>query len=72
MRATRDMTSVITGIVLPSSRFDDCTVREKLNLWRGRLFSRRFGLWDQMAATDLTRQVTRLELPAFLFHGLHD
>ncbi len=69
---TRDMTSVFAGIFLPSWRFDDYTVKEKLNLWRGRLFSRRFGLWDQMSATDLTKQVTRLEIPAFFLHGLHD
>jgi pimeloyl-ACP methyl ester carboxylesterase len=66
------MTSVITGFFLPSWRFAGYTTKEKLNLWRGRLFTRRFGLWDQMAATDLTKQVKRLELPAYFMHGLHD
>jgi pimeloyl-ACP methyl ester carboxylesterase len=69
---TRDMTSVITGIFLPSLRFDGYTITEKINLWRGRSFSRQFGLWDQMLATDLTTQVTRLSLPAYFLHGLHD
>ena len=51
---TRDMRSVVTGIFLPSLASPDYTPREKVNLWRGRRFSRGFGLWDQMLATDLT------------------
>jgi hypothetical protein len=42
--ASHDMGSVITGIFLPSWSFPEYTLREKLGLWRGRAFSRRFGL----------------------------
>jgi pimeloyl-ACP methyl ester carboxylesterase len=70
---TRDMRSVITGIFLPSLRFPDYTPREKWHLWRGRLFSRRFRLWeDEVLRSDMVRQVPRLELPAYFFAGAHD
>ncbi|MGZ8744144.1 MAG: alpha/beta fold hydrolase, partial [Nocardioides sp.] len=44
---THDMRSVITGIFLASWRFRGYTAKEKVDLWRGRAFSRSFGLWDQ-------------------------
>ena len=71
---TRDMQSVVTGIFLPSWQFPEYTISEKVNLWRGKIFSRsrRFNLWDQMQATDLTQQVTELEIPVYFFHGKYD
>lgn len=70
---THDMDSVITGILLPSLRFPGYTMREKWNLWRGRAFSRSFGLWeDEVLRTDLARQVPRLELPVYFLEGVHD
>ena len=68
----RDMRSVVTGIFLPSLASPDYTPTQKVDLWRGRRFSRRFGLWDQMLATDLTTVITRLEVPAHFLHGRHD
>jgi pimeloyl-ACP methyl ester carboxylesterase len=71
---TRDMKSVITGIFLPSWQFREYTLGEKINLWRGKLFSRsrNFNLWDKVQATDLTQQVTELEVPVYFFHGAYD
>lgn len=69
---TRDMRSVVTGIFLPSLASPDYTPTQRVDLWRGRRFSRRFGLWDQMLATDLTTVITRLEVPARFLHGRHD
>ncbi|PDV97911.1 alpha/beta hydrolase [Candidatus Chloroploca asiatica] len=71
---TRDMTSVITGIFLPSWQFREYTLREKVNLWRGKVYSRSrtFSLWDTMQATDLTQQVTELAIPVYFFHGTYD
>jgi pimeloyl-ACP methyl ester carboxylesterase len=68
---TRDMKSVITGIFLPSWRFREYTLGEKINLWRGKLFSQRL-LRDTMFATDLTQHVTTLDLPIYFFHGYYD
>jgi pimeloyl-ACP methyl ester carboxylesterase len=71
---TRDMKSVITGLFLPSWQFREYTLGEKVNLWRGKLFSRSpsFSLWDKMQAADLTQQVTTLALPVYFFHGRYD
>ena len=71
---TRDMKSVITGIFLPSWQFREYTLGEKVNLWRGKLFSRssNFNLWDKMQATDLTQKVTEMEVPVYFFHGAYD
>jgi pimeloyl-ACP methyl ester carboxylesterase len=68
---TRDMKSVVTGIFLPSWCFNEYTLREKINLWRGKLFSHAI-LWNEMIATDLTQKVTALNLPVYFFHGRYD
>jgi pimeloyl-ACP methyl ester carboxylesterase len=69
---TREMRSVVTGLFLPSWTFPEYTLGEKLGLWRGKRFSRRSALWDDMQATDLTNEVTRLDVPAYFLHGVHD
>jgi pimeloyl-ACP methyl ester carboxylesterase len=69
---THDMTSVITGIFLPSWRWPEYTLGEKVNLWRGKIFSRGSGLWNEMLSTDLTATLTALDLPVYFMHGAHD
>jgi pimeloyl-ACP methyl ester carboxylesterase len=71
---TREMKSVVSGIFLPSWGFREYTLVEKINLWRGKVYSRsgQFGLWDTMQATDLTQEVLELEIPAYFFHGKYD
>jgi pimeloyl-ACP methyl ester carboxylesterase len=44
---------------------------EKINLWRGKFFSLRM-LRDRAFSTDLTTQVTALDLPVYFFSGIHD
>jgi pimeloyl-ACP methyl ester carboxylesterase len=68
---TRDMRSVITGIFLRSWFAREYTLGEKLALWRGKVRSRTL-LWDSFIATDLTHQVTSLDLPVYFFHGVYD
>jgi pimeloyl-ACP methyl ester carboxylesterase len=71
---TRDMDSVVTSIFLPSWQFREYTLGEKVNLWRGKFFShsRNFNLWDKMQVTNLTQQVTELEIPVYVLHGMYD
>ena len=68
---TRDMRSVITGVFIPSWLSRDYTLSEKVNYWRGKSFSKSI-LWNQLMATDLTKQVPELDLPVYFFHGLYD
>jgi len=71
---THEMKSVITGIFLPSWQFREYTLAEKINLWRGKIYSssNKFGLWKTMLTTDLAEQETELDIPVYFFHGQYD
>jgi len=69
--STRDMDSVITGIFLPSWKFPEYTLREKINLWKGKFFSHSV-MWNEMIATDLTKQFTEFDLPIYFLEGKYD
>lgn len=69
---TRDMKSVITGIFLPSLQSRAYTLGEKINLWRAKLASGVSIVWDTVIATDLRKQVPKLDLPVYFFHGIYD
>lgn len=69
---TRDMRSVLTGIVWPSLRTRHYTPAEKARLWRGKIASGVSALWDEALATDLAATVTEVGLPLYLLHGIHD
>lgn len=69
---THDMKSIITGIFIPSWLLREYSLREKVNLWRGRSFSRKFGLWEKMLRTNLATVVPTLRMPVYFFHGQHD
>jgi pimeloyl-ACP methyl ester carboxylesterase len=68
---TRGMDSIVTGVFYPSWLSPQYTLGEKFDFWRGKINSARL-LRNQMFATDLTRQVTRLELPVYFFEGQYD
>jgi pimeloyl-ACP methyl ester carboxylesterase len=68
---THDMKSVMTGVFLASWLFRQYTMGEKLALWRGKFVSDKL-LWDKMISTDLTKQVQKLNLPVYFFHGKYD
>lgn len=69
---TRDMSSVIRGIFLPSWLDREYTVGEKLDIWRGKFAAKGFGLWDPMQGDDLTRRITKLEIPVYFVSGSFD
>jgi len=69
---THTMKSVISGIFLPSWKFPEYTLREKINLWRGKWSTGSTYMWNQMIATDLTAKVQKLDIPVYFFHGRYD
>lgn len=69
---TRDMTSVLRGVVWPSLASRHYTPGEKARLWRGKRSGGVSALWDEMLAVDLAERVTELSLPAYFFHGVYD
>jgi pimeloyl-ACP methyl ester carboxylesterase len=67
-----DMKSVISGIFLPTLRCTDYTPKERLNIWRGKAFSKETGLRDEMFAFDAKTEVPKLEIPVYFFAGFYD
>lgn len=67
----REMTSVVTGIFLPMWRVRAYTLPEKINIWRGKLWSRPF-FWDDLIRDDLTARLTEFDLPVYVLAGRHD
>jgi pimeloyl-ACP methyl ester carboxylesterase len=68
---THDMRSIVTGLLLRSFENREYTLGEKIGMWRGKIFSGS-PLWNTQLSTDLTKKVTRLEIPVYLFHGVYD
>jgi pimeloyl-ACP methyl ester carboxylesterase len=68
---THDMRSIVTGLLLRSFQNPEYTLGEKVGMWRGKILSGS-RLWNTQLSTDLTRKVTRLEVPVYLFHGVYD
>ena len=68
---THDMKSVFTDMFLRSLLHREYTLTEKIDLWRGKLFSGS-RLWNTQLSTDLTKRVTRLEIPVYFLHGVYD
>ncbi len=69
---THDMTSIITGVFLPSLACRDYTITEKINLWRAKARAGVHPLWNTILANDLSEQVPRLDIPVYFFHGIYD
>jgi len=69
---TRNMSSIITGIFLPSLTCRDYTIAEKVNMWRAKAKSGVHPLWDTILATDLSKQVHELKIPVYFVHGIFD
>lgn len=68
---TKEMKSVISGIFIPSLVNKEYTLKEKLNIWRGKSFSAGY-LRNEMFSIDLTQKVQTLEIPAYFLHGRFD
>ena len=68
---TRDISSVITGIFLPIWQVRAYTVMDKINVWRGKLWSRPF-FWEDLLRDDLSTRLTEFELPVYFFVGQYD
>jgi pimeloyl-ACP methyl ester carboxylesterase len=68
---THDMKSIVTGLLLRSFENREYTLSEKIGMWRGKVFSGN-RLWNTQLSTDLTKKVTRLEVPVYFLHGVYD
>jgi pimeloyl-ACP methyl ester carboxylesterase len=69
---THNMSSVISGIFLPSLLCPEYTLIEKINMWRGKSRAGISILWANISTTDLSKQVPELKLPVYFFEGIYD
>ncbi|HBE77197.1 MAG TPA: alpha/beta hydrolase [Firmicutes bacterium] len=67
-----DMRSVIGGIFLESLQSREYTFSEKFNMWRAKISSGVSILWNTVMATDLAKQVPKLDIPVYFFDGVYD
>jgi len=68
---THDMKSELTGVFLASWLCREYTLGEKVAMWRGKFSSDKI-LWDKVITTDLTKEVPKLDVPVYFFHGKYD
>ncbi len=69
---THDMNSIVTGLFFPSLQSRDYTLVEKLNTWRAKAKSGVALLWDDIIITDLSKEVTKFDIPVYFFSGIYD
>jgi pimeloyl-ACP methyl ester carboxylesterase len=65
------MDSIVTGLLLPSFQFREYTLGEKINLWRGKVSYGSTTFIAQLK-TDITKEVSEVRIPVYLFHGIYD
>lgn len=69
----RDMKSVVTGAFFPIMMCKAYSPREKVNIWRAKIFLRnKTFLIDQLFAADLTDKVPQVETPVYFISGQRD
>jgi pimeloyl-ACP methyl ester carboxylesterase len=68
---THDMKSIVTGLLLASLLNREYTLSEKIRMWRAKISSGD-SVWNTQLSTDLTKKVTRLNIPVYFFHGVYD
>jgi pimeloyl-ACP methyl ester carboxylesterase len=69
MRETR---SVVRGILLESLRCPDYSLRDTLNLWRGKITSGVSSMWADILDTNLAVAVPSVGVAVCFIHGAHD
>jgi pimeloyl-ACP methyl ester carboxylesterase len=47
-------------------------MREKINLWRGKLAPSTVAMWNDILTTDLPALVPRIEIPTYFMSGVFD
>lgn len=68
-----NMHSVITGIFLPVMQCRAYTIGEKINIWSGKAFLQNATALKEMEySTDLTKKLTKLDLPVYFISGKYD
>ena len=69
---THNMKSVITGILLPTLRMTEFTPRERINIWRGKIFIAGAPIDKNKFNFNSYEVADKLDLPFYVFAGKYD
>ncbi|MDD3413458.1 MAG: alpha/beta hydrolase [Lachnospiraceae bacterium] len=69
---TRDMNSIITGLVLPSLRCKAYSPLERINIWRGKISSNRFKAEMDKFNFNAFEEVPSMDIPIYFLAGVND
>jgi pimeloyl-ACP methyl ester carboxylesterase len=69
---THDMDSVVKGLFFPSLRCKDYTQLERINIWKGKVFSRGTGLMNEVYAFNAETEIPKIDIPIYFFAGIYD
>jgi pimeloyl-ACP methyl ester carboxylesterase len=67
-----EMKSIVTGLFLPSLMFREYSLGEKIKLWRAKARNGVSVMCEDSLHTDLSQQVTELDLPVYFMEGMYD
>lgn len=67
-----DMKNVVTGLFIPSLFFKEYSLREKIDLWKGKANSGISIIWNEMISHDLAQENLTFEIPVYFLHGIYD
>ena len=68
----RNMRNVFTGLFIPSLLFDEYSLGEKYRLWAGKSHAGVSVIWNDIISTDLSEEITSLDIPVYFLHGRYD
>lgn len=66
------MKDVMTGIFIPSLLFKEYSLKDKINLWRGKASSGISIIWTEIINHDLAQESTSFKIPVYFLHGVYD
>ena len=67
-----NMKNVETGIFIPSLLFKEYSLKDKIDLWRGKASSGISIIWNEMSAHDLSKENISFQTPVYFFQGKYD
>jgi pimeloyl-ACP methyl ester carboxylesterase len=67
-----EMKSVISGIFMTVMENPEYTLGEKINIWKGKAFSKSTNLNEELYNSDLRNKITKLKVPVYFFSGIYD
>ena len=69
---THDMKSVISGIFFPSLKMKEFTMEERINIWKGKVFTSNVPVTNDSFNFNAFEQIKEIDVPIYVFAGVYD